>query len=291
MKSHSIAAIECDARVQAFFAYARERYNIMVKRRAGQPKPWTDDPILQSYRFCNIFREDDKVTEWFKLNVRGPFRDHPHVVFATMAFRYFNLISTCEMLQRHDLFIRWDSEGVRAVLKNKKPLVSAAYMCTTPCGMNKLEGLIKVIDLLWAERLKLYSATKSCTTMESLVEYLATFYYMGNFRAYECACDLQYTDAFHPTDTLTWANPGPGAERGLCYILTGEMLWPAGQRRNREQQIDCMRMLLGIAGQVQMWPGHWQRWDMRTVEHTLCEFFKYRRCQIGGRCKQNYPGV
>lgn len=294
----SVEALKCQDRVEAFFAYARERQNILSRRRAGAPKPWTDDEILLRFRFCNIFREDDKVTVWFKDNVRQPYRNHPHIVFATMVMRYFNLISTCELLlpttggAESNLFIEWDTNEVRKRLKNKKPLVSAAYMCTTPWGKNKLEGLIDIIDRLWAVRTMLYEHMKSITTMEDAVDYLSSFYYMGNFRAYECACDLQYTDAFKPTDTMTWANPGPGAERGLSRIITGEAKWPEGKRRNREQQIACMRDLLRYSQQVSHWPGHWQSWDMRTVEHTLCEFDKYERVRRGeGKPKQKYQGL
>lgn len=300
MTSHSIRAIECNKRVESFFAYARERQTILLQKRAGALKPWTTDPILQSYRFCNIFREDDKVTEWFKQWVRHPYRNHPHIVFATMVMRYFNRIETCEILlgrfgdsphAKSNLFINWEPAEVRRRLKGVSPLVSAAYMCTTPWGKTKLEGLIDIIDRLWEARDLLYRTTMTCGTMEDLVEFLQGFYYMGNFRAYECACDLQYTDVFHPTDTLSWANPGPGAERGLARIITGEAKWPDGQRRNREQQIDCMRDLLAAAGQVSHWPGHWPKWDMRTVEHTLCEFDKYERVRLGeGKPKQKYDG-
>jgi hypothetical protein len=45
---------------ERFFAYARERYWIKLRRDQGLPAPWTTDPILQQYRFCNVFRADDR---------------------------------------------------------------------------------------------------------------------------------------------------------------------------------------------------------------------------------------
>lgn len=40
-----------------------ERYRIHVKKDIlKKPRPWTNDPILQSYKFTNVFREDDRVS-------------------------------------------------------------------------------------------------------------------------------------------------------------------------------------------------------------------------------------
>lgn len=84
--------------VEKFFWYARERQSVLLRRRAGCSRPWTDDPALNQYRFCNVFREDDRTTEWFRINVRDPLRDSPDVLLATVLFRWFNRISTGEAI-------------------------------------------------------------------------------------------------------------------------------------------------------------------------------------------------
>ena len=43
--------------------FITEREAIRLKKEAGEPKPWTSDPILQQYRFCNVRRMDDKVSK------------------------------------------------------------------------------------------------------------------------------------------------------------------------------------------------------------------------------------
>jgi hypothetical protein len=48
-----------------YFATAREREHIRIKRMAGEPYPWSDDPVFRDWRFCNVHREHDKTTEWF----------------------------------------------------------------------------------------------------------------------------------------------------------------------------------------------------------------------------------
>ena len=80
--------------IEQFFAYARERYQIRLKRNAGEPKPWTDDPILAQYSFTEVFREDDKTTRWLNTYVREPMRDQDRVLPAVLIFRWFNRIKT-----------------------------------------------------------------------------------------------------------------------------------------------------------------------------------------------------
>jgi hypothetical protein len=42
---------------------------------------------------------------------------------------------------------------------------------------------------------------------------------------------------------------------------------------------------------ITSWPTEWSDWEMRDVEHTLCEYDKYLRCQSGqGKTKQKYEG-
>ena len=54
---------------QAFVYWVKERMAVLTNRMAfDNPKPWSDDPIFQSTYFCNVRREDDKVTRWIRMN-------------------------------------------------------------------------------------------------------------------------------------------------------------------------------------------------------------------------------
>ncbi len=63
-------------RVDEVFAFVHERHQIYLRRQAGQPKPWTANPILQQYRFTNVYRELDRVTIWIRENWREPHNRH-----------------------------------------------------------------------------------------------------------------------------------------------------------------------------------------------------------------------
>ena len=49
--------------IEAFFAFVYERQLIWHKRTILHlPAPWTEDKILQTYKFCNVYRQLDAGT-------------------------------------------------------------------------------------------------------------------------------------------------------------------------------------------------------------------------------------
>ena len=74
--------------------WIRERESIRLKKLQGLPKPWTNDKILSSFRFCNVRRLDDKVSDWLLLNWYQPFFNHKNMVIAAVLARHFNQPST-----------------------------------------------------------------------------------------------------------------------------------------------------------------------------------------------------
>jgi hypothetical protein len=106
--------------------------------------------------------------------------------------------------------------------------------------------------------------------------------------AYEVISDLRWTCLFERApDILTWANPGPGAARGLGWIF-----YDNPDQYNRHSKFDMedmlgkMRALLSLAQKE--WPEKWRPWEMREVEHWLCEYDKWRRGCAGQRLKRRY---
>ncbi|MCH9712860.1 MAG: hypothetical protein K0U20_09575, partial [Proteobacteria bacterium] len=45
-----------------------ERNHIRELKECGSPKPWTNNIVMQETYFCNVNREDDKVTIWIRSN-------------------------------------------------------------------------------------------------------------------------------------------------------------------------------------------------------------------------------
>lgn len=291
------------SRAEEFFEYARRRQQILLDRLNGRPAPWTNDPILQKYRFCNVFREDDAVTGWFKENIRTPVDiafDGWTTVWACMVFRWFNKIETGEILLRDVAvpgytqlkpFVTHCPDYIRSRLAGVSPLVTGAYMIKTPTGLNKLDGILDCLEKAWPQingAMGEEIASGQCT-MQRANELLSTLPFIGDFMAYEIVCDLRHTSVLkNASDRCSWANPGPGAARGYARILNKPLNhFNRHKPSDREELILGMQALLNLSWRDKYWPAEWGKWEMREVEHTLCEFDKYERARLGeGKPKQ-----
>ena len=89
--------------VEAFFAFCREREQIRMRRQAGEPSPWSQDPVFQRGRFLNVFREDDRVSKAI-IHFAQPIADDlPLLVQALLFARWCNRASTLEALHPEQL--------------------------------------------------------------------------------------------------------------------------------------------------------------------------------------------
>ena len=273
-----------------FFNYAKERYKIFLKKQQQLPKPWTNDPVLQKFRFCNIFREDDKTTVWFRENIREPLRNDKKVLFATVAFRWFNRIETAELIK--DLLLEppstWDifERECTERIKNLAPVVTGSYIIKTPNGHPKWLGVLKNIENFW------FAEPKEYKTLEKFHRDILTYPYMGSFSAYEVTTDLRHTYILeNAEDIMSWAAAGPGAARGLARVYGYDLNHYSHYSLTDQEQMNLkMQEILKNSKHNFNWPKEWPSWEMREVEHTLCEYDKYVRCGEGGKTKMKYDG-
>jgi len=284
-----------DKEVIEYFRTARERYRIMLRRRQAvvPVQPWSDDPVFQHWFFCNVFREHDKTTMWIKEHIREPHRDDPCVFWMMVACRLFNKISTLQILANAGLFKdgdAWDRSEAEALLENVKPLTGAGYMVHTPYGMNKLMGCLKLIDDAIKDNKRRidFILNVNFSTQEAVWNMLLPADCFGPFMAYEVVTDLRHTYLLeNAPDIMTWANPGPGACLGLSQLV-GENVSYSSQN-HRAAAVVCMRKLLELSRLGRHWgEGEWPVWEMRTVEHWLCEFHKYCKVRAGKRMKRRF---
>lgn len=314
---------------KAFFAYAREREAIRLRRAKGT-RPLTQDPILAQYRFCNVEREHDTVTRWLAEYVRGgigPTGEYagppPHVqlddlLLAVVLFRWFNRVTVGEAI-----WLQRDLDGSRAWTRFVKsrdvnqlrrsivayigkdgPFVTGSYIIQGWTGMPKLDGVLKCVEhftataysggdyeegpLTWEEMTERLLRHQGLYTLQQVHGWLRQFPYLGDFMAYEIVTDLSHTPLLNKApDIMSWAMPGPGAMRGLNRIYGRDLHSRAG----KPAMLAEMQQLLKRSLAGGNWPRRYQPWNMRTVEHTLCEFDKYQRALLGeGRPRQIFKG-
>ncbi len=283
-----------------FFGAARERQRIYEKRQRGEPAPWTDDPAFREFFFCNLYREQDRTTVAFKQQIRDYLKESPNVLLATVAWRWFNKEETGRALIDTEVGL-WDGkfndeQAKQRILwaRGHGPYVTGAFVIKTPDGMTKLDGVLQCIKWFsernWREYALRAMNSDGLLSLQSMHDYLTESPYLGDFMAYEVVTDLRHTALLRGApDINSWANPGPGAMRGLCRLL-GEPL----ESRSRSNKADYR---WAISAMRELLEESWRRpviadipkWEMREVEHWLCEFDKYERAYSGeGRMKRVY---
>lgn len=265
-----------------YFDLAKERYNIYLRKEAGQPRPWTYDLVLRRYRFCNVHREMDKTTKWFRENVR---HKTPYPLIATVMFRWYNRIETGETILPFLLGQReWNKQHfIDALETQPPPHLTGAYMVKTLSNMPKYIGIATKIDECMPRLRQLQD--ESWPTLKSLWEQLRKLSYMGNFTSYEVVSDLRWTPMLREaTDIMTWASAGPGCARGLGWVMyanENEFNYSSDAHQERMQLL--MRALLEASKDPENWPAEWPAWEMREVEHWACETWKYVKARFHGK--------
>lgn len=305
MKVENVGKLSPEGR---FLYWIRERHRIHVRRhKEKMPKPWTDDEVLQSYFFTNPFRENDKTTRWFRVQVRKPLQDKRVVLMATIIFRWFNLINTGRALKQYTprprgrrgdsygLLTNWNEKAAVKLLRGlneEGPVFTGAFMIKAGNGEPgcKIPQICSCIQNVWINRQQLLDEWDrgELSTLQDFHKRLCKFYGMGKFMAYEAVTDLRHTMFLRGApDINTWANPGPGCRRGLFRLEGGT---PGMDPHIKvDDPVGKMQELLKLANRKL--PADIPRLEMREVEHSLCEFDKYERARTGtGRMKRVYNG-
>jgi len=292
--------------------WMRERESIRQRRERGEPWPWTDDKALLKYRFCNVFRERDRVTEWIEANIRQPFADHQHLWFMLAIARYTNRISTLrELIGGGDTWPHRESFKPEHLTRALEQLAAAGERVYTGAYMLRAESDPKkpwyawtkhryiaeiVLGRLWEDRVAWSRYLESGPSIADVWAELQAHRYIGwgPFTAYELVTDLRHTRYLcDAPDIYAYANAGPGALRGLNRVFGR----PLNQGLKQKQALAEMRSLLFDANNSSRpdWAEVFGparagcRFEMRDIEHSLCETDKHRRVLGGeGRPRGRY---
>ena len=301
---------------ELFWYWISERHSIFLKRQQGLPKPWTTDPILRDYKFTNPFRENDRGTVWLRENFLDKHREITHsflcdyplktqneedcscgmfshvlslVAFNICFYRMFNWWGTGERIGWQT---KWEPNEVKAKLElamlSGEQVFTGAHIVYSPPGRQKIDAIVDVCSDLYYMCFAagaLITCAREEKRLQTVFEALTMIHCVGGFMAYEMVSDMRHTRLLEDaTDIMTWANPGPGAKRGLQRL---------GKLYKRDTEaIQSMRELLldsqfSECGSPRKYcsairlGSHVPQLEMRDIEHSLCEFDKYCRVKFG----------
>jgi len=282
--------------IEKFVAFIGEREAIRIRRFVRRdPWPWTEDPILQEYRFTNVHREDDAVSQHYQRSVRNRYSNDSRVLPATVIYRWFNRISTCDAifnepelsgLSRFDLYIKSGSLWAlqETIEQLSEPHTTGAYIIPSKPGYPKGQGVLQYVQS-WMQRdwSMEWNAWKANPPLLSYVYDWLKSEGLGSFMRGQIIADIKYVDFMQRADDWwIWATPGPGSQRGLNIVLEQPMnqAWRKGEWLPALVELsNRVTPLLATYGM--------ERLHNQDLQNCLCEFSKYTKVARGeGRPRQ-----
>lgn len=274
-----------------------ERESIRKKKEAGLPPPYTEDPIFQTYRFCNVRRRDDRVSRWLIQNVLTEANlavdTRQFIMFAAFC-RWCNWPPTIAEIMRRELFpspkIKW-KQVVKVFTEFKANRLKAwtgAYMVTARgCAEGESKADFIVEKVIHQGMKKALSAIERALQTHSRREVwlaLKSLSNFGSFMAGQCVDDLSYTSLLSgATDTNTWAPQGPGSLRGFNRILG----LPLKTKHSEEEW--CAQLQIWRQQMIETLGSEYETVDLMSCQNCLCEFDKFQRTKLGeGRPRSKY---
>lgn len=288
---------DLSANLELFWYWINERHRMYLLRKEGKQHPWSKDDILNTYRFCNVFRELDTVTIWIRENWREPYKDDRNLLFNMCVARQINWPETLQDIGYFAAGIKdWNPEFVRTIMlgraARKQKVYTGAYMLTA--NFEDAKGKDKpfltcyhVLLPVWKDYQKFlnFLDENDRPRLQDLQSMLTKYTGWGGFMAYEVVTDMRHTKYFkNAPDIFDWAHAGPGARRGLNR-LAGRKIGNYGMPD--DLCLKEMRYLLEIS--PKHLENHVPQLEMRDIEMSLCEFDKYMRVHNNeGRPRARY---
>lgn len=284
-----------------FFRLMYERQEIWHNRFIlKQPKPWTKDSILSKYKFCNVYRELDRNSQWLINNViKDENLSFNDLLFKIIIFRIYNTIEIFDHIKLPN-FDNYDQSMFLNDLKyleekkNIRTLNTKAYLINTYMSKGKsyevyANQIIPSAHKIIPEIVNIINEGKS---VQDLINKFKQISGIGRFLAHEFFVDLCYlnkyvVDCIFPWTENDYTDVLPGSKDGIRWIfpsmrgrieaiyilrdLAPEMLSKHGKFKYMNWDIEEQKYLITTQPNI----------TLHQTEFILCEFNKYMKMLIG----------
>ena len=213
-----------------YWYFAAERQNIFYKKLSGEEAPWTEDKILQEYKFCNSYRASDRVSQYLIKNViyNGKKYYDEEMIFRIVLFKIFNKKSTWEILLNKLGDITLDNFNFKDYCNILEQAKDEGYKIYTDAYMScankafgyekKHENHIALIEKMFIKD-KMQNKILESENMEEAFNIIKNYELIGNFMAYQLVTDINYSEVVNFTER-EFTVAGPGSERGIKKCFT-----------------------------------------------------------------------
>jgi hypothetical protein len=225
-----------DEAFRLYWHFANSRQNSYYRRLSGATRPWTDDLILERYKFCNVFRVCDRVTQDMLRSAiysdAASEMSSVDRVFRTIVYRFFSEPSTWAYLD--EAFgpltaSSFDEQKFNELLDHRIMLGQRIYTGAFILCANRAYGYGRkhhnhaaLFASLLLDDAALIRSILAARSLEDLYYLLRGLPLIGKFMAYQIAIDINYGPDVDFSES-SFVAAGPGADRGLrkCFVTWG----------------------------------------------------------------------
>ena len=254
--------------------WIEERTSILHKKEQGLPYPWTEDPILQKVRFCNVNRQHDKETKYLKekvcLNENLSLKNK---IMNIVLFRMINKSETFEKLGHFPFdFATFDPDvllpKIKELTEANYTFYSNAFITSgSKIGVKKKFNteytILGTIKNIFSQKHRMKTFTTE--DQEALMKWLMGFERVGEFLAYQMFVDITYIPKC-PLGRNHYTVAVLGAAKGLDLIV---------------DDYDGLTKT-EIVFYLKYRDPYFKGIDLSDIENCLCETSKYIRIKESG---------
>lgn len=214
---------------ETFWRFASERQRIFESRVAGEPGPWTDDPILRTYKFCNAFRASDRVSQALIRDVIYGVDGlaEEDTALRIVLFRLFSHERTWGLIDSASETLTAASFNAnklgdlldREIGSGNRIYTSAFILCANAAfgHARKHRNHLALLEVMKTDR-RLWRELANAQSLEAVYLTLRDYPLLGPFMAYQLAIDLNYSEVIDFSEN-DFTVPGPGALRGIKKVF------------------------------------------------------------------------
>jgi hypothetical protein len=241
------------------------------------------DYRMNQNRFCNVHRENDKVTRALRKTWIKPSDDQDDLPFVALLARRFNKVASFVHLERpteftaevlYPIFKAATVENAGNTLVNTAAYrvggLMGSYGGAPDGARTHAWAMANLTEQTWKVWKELKLQRKA--TLEETHKDLMLLPGVGSFMAAQAVADLKHSRYLaNAPDWWTWAAVGPGSKRGLDRYFTGELKGPVNPKNflvHLHRMEDEVRPL--VLKEI-------PRIGSQDWQNVMCEFDKYLR--------------
>lgn len=288
-----------------YFYFLQERMNIYWKKCKGQIGQLSDDDILNTYKFTNVYRSTDRVSQYLIRNViyNEDVTDFNEVdiLLRIIIFKIFNKIETWEYLENKLGVLRqsnFNLDKINMLLlerRQNQPIFNNAYMMT---GTHKNYNHLNYKHEKWLQMVNnellnngIFRRIIKAKSLNEIFDLLNSCSFIGRFLAYQYTIDFNYS-TFIDFSENSFVKAGIGAIRGIkkCFKTLGDYSFEDAIRFTQEN-LEGLQAKYGFTSFENLYG---RKPTLIDLQNCFCETDKLLRAKLpelnmgNVRIKQKY---